>query len=179
MINGNTISENAKVIYFAGGCFWGTEKLFQSINGVIDGETGYANGNPEITPDYTTVCLGDTGYRETVKVVYDESRVSLRQLLKAYFYAIDPTVEKRQGADIGEQYQTGIYYADEKSGEIVNAYVEEEKKKYENFFVEVGPLTVFHPAEAYHQNYLDKYPGRYCHLPLSIFGEINDIIGTV
>ena len=166
-----------KEIYFAGGCFWGTEKLFQSIHGVLDAESGYANGRQEILPTYPRVCQGDTGYRETVKVRYDCTQVSLEQLLKAYFYVIDPTVEKRQGNDIGDQYQTGIYYSDEASGQVVASYAAEERKKYDKFAVEIAPLAVFHTAEDYHQDYLDKNPDGYCHVPRRIFSQINEVIG--
>ena len=114
--------EGVETIYFAGGCFWGMERLFESVNGVLDVESGYANGRADVVPDYESVCSGDTGYREAVKVVYDSRIVSLPDLLKAFFYVIDPTVEKRQGNDVGDQYQTGIYYADESSGETVRNY---------------------------------------------------------
>ena len=97
------------VIYLAGGCFWGLEQLMQSIPGVIDAESGYANGTCEADADYQTVCKGNTGFRETVRVEYDPGQVSLDALLLAYFYVIDPTVENRQGNDRGSQYQTGVY----------------------------------------------------------------------
>ena len=84
------------VIYLAGGCFWGMEQLMQSISGVIDAESGYANGTCEADADYKTVCKGNTGFRETVRVEYDPGQVSLDALLLAYFYVIDPTVENRQ-----------------------------------------------------------------------------------
>lgn len=170
--------ENAvKEIYFAAGCFWGTEKLFQDLDGVLDAESGYANGRADIVPDYKRVCAGDTDYRETVKVLYDPAQVSLEQLLQAYFYVVDPTVENRQGADVGTQYQTGIYYTDEDSGEIVRAYTKMEAPKHPAFLVEIGPLARFYPAEEYHQNYLDKNPGGYCHIPSWEFQEVKALIG--
>ena len=91
------------VIYLAGGCFWGMEQLMQSIPGVIDAESGYANGTCEADADYKTVCKGNTDFRETVRVEYDPGQVSLDALLLAYFYVIDPTVENRQGNDRGSQ----------------------------------------------------------------------------
>ncbi|WP_317367146.1 peptide-methionine (R)-S-oxide reductase MsrB [uncultured Tyzzerella sp.] len=171
--------ENAKEIYFAGGCFWGIEKLFHSIDGVLNAESGYANGKEEIIPDYKRVLKGDTGYRETVKVLYDPSKVSLEQLLGAFFYVIDPTIEKRQGNDIGDQYQTGIYFVDEDSKNIVEKFVEEEKKKYKKFVVEIEPLSKFFLAEDYHQDYLYKNPNGYCHIVPKTFDEINDIIKNI
>ncbi len=179
MIKSNKNIENGKEIYFAGGCFWGIEKLFQSIDGVLDAESGYANGKEDIIPNYERVLVGDTGYRETVKVVYNEEEVSLEQLLKAFFYVIDPTVEKRQGNDIGDQYQTGIYFVDENSKEIVTKFVEEEKQKHDKFVVEIEPLSRFFTAEEYHQDYLYKNPNGYCHIVPKTFDEINDVIKNV
>ena len=154
-----------QVIYLAGGCFWGMEHLMQSIPGVIDAQSGYANGIDEAHADYRTVCGGDTGFRETVRVTYDAGQVSLDALLLAYFYVIDPTVQNRQGNDIGTQYQTGIYYTDEESKQTTERIAAIERRRYHHFFVEIGPLINFYPAEAYHQNYLEKNPGGYCHIP--------------
>lgn len=169
----NTVKE----IYFAAGCFWGTEKLFQGLDGVLDAESGYANGRADIVPEYKRVCVGDTGYRETVKVLYDPQRVTLEQLLQVYFHVVDPTVENRQGEDVGTQYQTGIYYTDEESGEVVRAYAREEAPKHSAFLVEIRPLERFYPAEEYHQNYLDKNPDGYCHIPSWEFEEVKALIG--
>ena len=165
-----------RTIYFAGGCFWGMERLFQCIDGVEETECGYANGNAEIVPDYKRVCEGDTGYRETVKVEYDPELVSLRQLLTAFFYVIDPTVEKRQGPDVGDQYQTGIYYETEEDGKTIMEFVEGEKEKYPVFAVEMRGLSVFVPAEEYHQDYLIKNPQGYCHIAPGNFAKINEVV---
>jgi len=152
-----------KEIYFAGGCFWGTEKVFQSLNGVIETTVGYANGHVA-SPSYELVKKGQTGHRETVKVVYDPEQISLRKLLKAYFLCIDPTIRDRQGEDIGSQYQTGVYYADEESGEVVREVFEEKRREYDPFCVEMSPLGCFYDAEEYHQDYLIKNPNGYCHI---------------
>lgn len=154
--------EGKSVIYFAGGCFWGTEKLFSQIPGVKDAVSGYANGDAGVVPSYGTI--GATNFKETVRVEYDPKEVSLDVLLYAYFAVVDPTVKNRQGNDIGSQYQTGIYYQDETSGEIVKTAAEKEKKKYDKFYVEILPLENFYDAEEYHQDYLDKNPGGYCHI---------------
>ncbi len=157
--------ENEHVIYLAGGCFWGVEHLMQSIPGVIDAGSGYANGTGVEDADYKTVCTGKTGFRETVRVEYDPGKVSLEALLLAYFYVIDPTVQNRQGEDVGTQYQTGIYYTNDKAKETVERIAEIERKGSEKFFVEIGPLRNFYSAEEYHQNYLEKNPDGYCHIP--------------
>ena len=153
------------VIYLAGGCFWGTEHLMQSISGVIDATSGYANGTGSQDANYKTVCTGTTGFRETVKVTYDPEQVSLDALLLAYFYVVDPTVTNRQGNDIGTQYQAGIYYTDESSRQTVERIAALERSRCQKFLVEIGPLKNFYPAEEYHQNYLEKNPGGYCHIP--------------
>ena len=153
------------VIYLAGGCFWGMEQLMQSIPGVIDAQSGYANGTCEEDADYQTVCKGNTGFRETIRVEYDPEQVSLDALLLAYFYVIDPTVENRQGNDVGSQYQTGVYYTNESAKETMERIAEIERGRREKFFVEIGPLKNYYPAEEYHQDYLEKNPNGYCHIP--------------
>lgn len=158
-------NEPAHVIYLAGGCFWGMEKLMQSIPGVIDAESGYANGTEEADANYKTVCGGNTGFRETVRVTYDPELVSLDALLLAYFYVIDPTAENRQGNDVGSQYQTGVYYTNESAKEAVERIAAIEAGRAKRFAVEIGPLKNFYPAEEYHQDYLDKNPSGYCHIP--------------
>ncbi len=155
------------VIYLAGGCFWGIEQLMQSIPGVIDAKSGYANGTGEADANYPTVCTGKTGFRETVRVEYDPEQVSLDALLLAYFYVIDPTVENRQGNDVGTQYQTGVYYTNDKAKETVERIAEIERSRSSQFKVEIGPLVNFYPAEEYHQDYLEKNPNGYCHIPLA------------
>jgi peptide methionine sulfoxide reductase msrA/msrB len=156
--------EGREVIYLAGGCFWGMEKLMQSIDGVVDVVSGYANGRADIEPTYEKVISGDTGYRETVRVKYDPSIVSLDALLFAYFNVIDPTIRNAQGNDRGTQYQTGVYYADEASGDIVARITSIERERAEKFEVEIKPLARFYTAEEFHQDYLDKNPLGYCHI---------------
>lgn len=153
------------VIYLAGGCFWGIEQLMQSIPGVLDAQSGYANGTGEADANYRTVSTGKTGFRETVRVEYDPEQVSLDALLLAYFYVIDPTVENRQGNDRGTQYQTGVYYTNEAAKETVERIVAIERSRSPRFAVEIGPLINYYPAEEYHQDYLAKNPTGYCHIP--------------
>ncbi len=162
----NFSHESENVIYLAGGCFWGLEHLMQSITGVIDAQSGYANGTGAEDANYRAVCGGNTGFRETVRVEYDPEQVSLDALLLAYFYIIDPTVENRQGYDVGTQYQTGVYYTNDKAKETVERIAEIERSRSEKFLVEIGPLLNYYPAEEYHQNYLTNNPGGYCHIPV-------------
>ncbi len=158
------IMENANTIYLAGGCFWGTQKFFDQFDGVIATEVGYANGNTE-DPTYHEVC-GGSGHAETVKIVYDPEKITLKKLLEYYFMVIDPTSVNRQGNDRGIQYRTGIYYEDEALlPEIEEAYAVEEAAVGQKLAVEVLPLENYYTAEEYHQKYLDKNPGGYCHIP--------------
>lgn len=153
-----------KEIYFAGGCFWGLEKFFSLVNGVVNTSVGYANGNTE-NPTYQEVYTDGTGYAETVKVVYDEKVISLAQLLELFFSVIDPTSLNKQGGDIGTRYRTGIYYTDPKDNETILASLKEEQKKYaDKIVVEAESLKKYYLAEEYHQEYLEKNPQGYCHL---------------
>ena len=136
-------NESEYVIYLAGGCFWGIEHLMQSIPGVIDARSGYANGYRAEDANYQTVCTTDTGFRETVRVEYDPQQVSLDALLLAYFYVIDPTLQNRQGNDVGSQYQTGVYYTNDRAKETVERIAEIERSRNREFHVEIGPLLSF------------------------------------
>ncbi len=156
-------------ICLAGGCFWGTEHFLKQIDGVVSTETGYANSN---TPDptYREVCTGTTGAAEAVMVRYDPSRVGLPFLLRLYFLTIDPTSLNRQGNDRGTQYRTGIYYtAEAQKPVIVNALDSLQRQLDRPLAIETGRLRNFYPAEDYHQDYLDKNPGGYCHIDPRLF----------
>ena len=157
-----------KTIYLAGGCFWGMQKFLDQFDGVVETEVGYANG-PDTAPSYQDVCRS-SGHAETVKTVYDPARISLTDLLKYYFLVIDPLSVNRQGNDRGIQYRTGIYYTEESQlPEIEAVYRSEEEKAGAQLAVELLPLGNFFPAEEYHQKYLDKNPGGYCHIPNRYF----------
>ena len=164
-----------KVIYLASGCFWGLEHLMQSLPGVVDAQSGYANGTGAQEANYAAVCTGRTGFRETVQVAYDPANVSLEKLLAAYFHVIDPTVMYRQGNDMGTQYQTGIYYTDDESREIVERAAAQEREKHRRFYVEIKPLENFFPAEEYHQDYLIKNPGGYCHISPAEMQQVREL----
>lgn len=161
--------EKQSEIYLAGGCFWGTEHFLKQIRGVESTEAGYANGNTK-NPTYEEVCHNNTGFAETVKVVYNPQEVSLGLILDLYFKTIDPTSINRQGNDRGSQYRTGIYYTNPADLPVIrNAISALEKNYVKPIVVEVEPLKNFYKAEGYHQDYLDKHPGGYCHISPQLF----------
>lgn len=157
-----------KEIYLASGCFWGVEEYFSRINGVVDTEVGYANGTVE-NPTYKQVCTGITGHAETTYIKYDENIISLESLLERFWRIIDPTSLNKQGGDIGNQYRTGIYYVNEEDLQVIERSLEEIKPKYNKPIVtEILPLKSFYDAEEYHQDYLKKNPGGYCHIDMNL-----------
>ena len=158
-----------RTIYLAAGCFWGAEHYLKLIRGIIHTEVGFANGHTD-APTYKEVYTDTTGYAETVRVDYDPQQISLKLLIELYFKAIDPTSLNQQGEDRGTRYRTGIYYTDPAELDTINAVVNEVARQYDRpLVVEVEPLRNFYPAEDYHQDYLDKNPDGYCHLPLELF----------
>ena len=156
-----------KTIYFAGGCFWGVQKYFDQFDGVEDTVVGYANGRAE-NPSYEQVKA--SGHAETVKITFDESKTTLTELLGRYFRIIDPLSVNRQGNDAGTQYRTGIYYPEPEMLPEIEAYVRKVQDKLGRpLAVEVKSLDNFYPAEEYHQKYLEKNPGGYCHIAQRFF----------
>ena len=162
-------NHEVKDIFLAGGCFWGTEHYFKLINGVVETEVGFANGNTQ-NPTYQEVYTDQTGFAETVHIRYNPDVVSLEFLLQMYFKAIDPISLNKQGHDEGTRYRTGIYYTNPDDLPIImKVYAEEQKHWQQPLAVEKQPLENFYTAEDYHQDYLDKNPTGYCHLPQSLF----------
>ena len=158
-----------KEIYFAGGCFWGTEHFFKQIEGVLETEVGFANGHTE-NPTYKEVYTDQTGFAETVYVKYDPDVVSLEFLLNMFFKAIDPTSLNKQGEDEGTRYRTGVYYTNDDDLTIIEKVFAQEQQNYKlPLAVEKLPLQNYYSAEEYHQDYLDKNPTGYCHLPVALF----------
>ena len=156
-----------KTIYFAGGCFWGTEHYMSQFDGVVETTVGYANGSVA-DPAYEEVYTDQTGHVECVKVVYDDEMISLATLCRLFFRSIDPLLLNRQGGDIGTRYRTGIYWNDTDDQAVVEEVCAEIQRKYnEPLVVEKSPLKCFYSAEEYHQKYLVKNPEGYCHLSLS------------
>lgn len=161
-----------KTLYLAGGCFWGVEAYYQKLDGILETEVGYANGNEYAAPTYREVCAGVTGFAETVRVDYDADVISLNEILAHYFRIVNPTTRDRQGNDIGDQYRPGIYYVDEEDFEPICDYVDMRRRDYKKpIVVEIKPLDNFYTAEEYHQKYLDNTPGGYCHVDLSLASE--------
>ena len=157
-----------KKIWLAGGCFWGVEGYFQQLKGVSDTTVGYGQGHTE-HPTYRQVCSGDTGHTEICEVLYDEAILPLPKVLEHFFRIIDPTTLNRQGPDRGTQYRTGIYYTDEADRNVINNVMQKVQTEYKAaIVVEVEPLRSFYPAEEYHQDYLRKTPGGYCHVDMSL-----------
>ena len=149
-------------IYLAGGCFWGLEEYFSRIEGVEETTVGYANGQVEST-NYQLI--HQTDHAETVHLIYDEKRVSLREILLYYFRVIDPLSVNKQGNDVGRQYRTGVYYTNQADKAVIEqVFSEQEKQLGQKIAVELEPLRHYVLAEDYHQDYLKKNPGGYCHI---------------
>jgi peptide-methionine (S)-S-oxide reductase len=149
-------------VVFAGGCFWCVEAVFEEIDGVIEATSGYAGGTKE-TADYKAVCSGTTGHAEAVEITYDPSKITYVDLLKVHFATHDPTTLNRQGNDVGPQYRSAIFYANDEEKELARAFLEDlaEAKVYKSPVVTtLEPLKEFFPAEAYHQNYVCTNPGQ-------------------
>ena len=154
---------STKTIYLAGGCFWGCQKYFDLLDGVVETEVGYANG-PTPHPTYEQV-KAHAGHAETVRVDYDPDVLPLTRLLDAYYRVIDPTSVNRQGEDAGIQYRTGIYYTDDADLPVLRASLDGLAAGLDKpLAVELKPLESFYSAEEYHQKYLEKNPNGYCHI---------------
>jgi peptide-methionine (S)-S-oxide reductase len=159
------MSSTAQTIVLGGGCFWCTEAVYVKVKGVTDVESGYSNGQAE-RPSYEQVCTGTTGHNEVVKLTYDPSQISLRQILEIFFVIHDPTTLNRQGADSGTQYRSGIYYTTPEQKEIVDDMIRQmsqDKLFGKPIVTEVLPLSNYWPAEEYHQDFFEKNPYQgYC-----------------
>ncbi len=146
-----------------GGCFWCLDAAFRQIDGVVDVISGYANGHVE-NPSYKEVCTDTTGHAEVVKILYDDSKLSYRDLLEIFYAIHDPTTLNRQGADYGSQYRSTILYQNDKEKKIAEEVTAQTQKHLDRKIVtKIEPLRNFYPAEEYHQNYFEKNPWQgYC-----------------
>ena len=153
-----SISKSLEVATFAGGCFWCTEAVFDQLKGVVKVESGYSGGNvPE--PSYEDVCTGETGHAESIQVTFDPSLVSYADLLRIFFTTHDPTTLNRQGADVGTQYRSAVFYHNPEQERIARQVVEEfERSKVwkRPIVTEVAPYKTFYKAEDYHQEYYTR-----------------------
>jgi peptide-methionine (S)-S-oxide reductase len=158
-------SSPTETIVLGGGCFWCTEAVFDRVQGVLDVESGYSNGQT-VNPSYEQVCTGRTGHSEVVKVTFDPAEISLHEILEIFFVVHDPTTLNRQGNDVGTQYRSGIYYLDAAQRQVAEDVIREigESKTYRSPIVtEVEPLANYSTAEAYHQDYFLNNPNQgYC-----------------
>ena len=161
----STSSSPTETIVLGGGCFWCTEAVFDRVQGVLDVESGYCNGQT-VNPSYEQVCTGRTGHAEVVKLEFDPAQISLREILEIFFVVHDPTTLNRQGNDIGTQYRSGIYYEsaeqERAAREVVGELTESGVHK-SPIVTELVPLANYSRAEDYHQHYFAQHPGQgYC-----------------
>ena len=154
-----------RTIYFAGGCFWGVQAYFKALKGVESTRVGYANGTTAF-PKYEDLKSGKADHAETVKIDYDPEVISLTQLLEHFLRFVDPYSVDQQGHDIGHQYRSGVYYTDLLDAVDVEAYFSSHLQP--GYKIEIAMMRNFFPAEEYHQDYLDKNPGGYCHVNLNL-----------
>jgi peptide-methionine (S)-S-oxide reductase len=153
----------------AGGCFWCLEAVFQDIRGIESVMPGYAGGTTE-NPAYEEVCTGRTGHAESVQVVFDPAVISYREVLEIFFSVHDPTTLDRQGADVGTQYRSAIFYHDEKQKTVAEEVIAQLEKDgvWKKIVTRVAPLEKFYPAEEYHRDYYKKHPeAGYCQMVIS------------
>jgi len=157
-----------KKIVVGGGCFWGVEEYYRRLKGIETTKVGYAQGITE-HPTYQEVCTGKTKHAEVVELGYDETVISLTKILEHLFRFIDPTLLNQQGHDIGTQYRVGVYFTDPFDEPVIKAYIASRQPEYKKPIVlEVAELGLFFDAESYHQKYLIKNPGGYCHVNMGL-----------
>ena len=146
--------------YFAGGCFWCIEAIFQRVNGVLSLASGYCNGTTK-NPTYQEICAGDSGHAEVLKIEFDETQISYTELLEIFVVVHDPTSLNQQGSDMGTQYRSAVFYTDSKQRELAQSLIDSIK----GAVTEISPLDVFYVAEDYHQNYFnDNQNQPYCQM---------------
>ena len=158
-------------VILAGGCFWGVEAYFKQLKGVKSTSVGYIDGNKK-NPTYKEVCEGIATHAEAVEVNYDDNMISLEQLLEHFLRFVNPFSLNRQGHDVGKQYRSGVYVDSEEDGQKVDAYFQSYfGEDYKRIQVKIKMKDDYELAEAYHQKYLDKNPGGYCHVDLNLVKE--------
>ena len=158
----------AKKLVLGGGCFWCVEAVYSNVKGVIKAISGYAGGARK-NPSYEQVCSGATGHAEVVEISYDDEVITIDELLDIFWEIHDPTTLNAQGADVGTQYRSVIYYESDEEKETILGSIEKASSKFRDKIVtEVSPLPTFYPAEAYHQNYFALNPNQgYCRVVIA------------
>ncbi|MEC8175938.1 MAG: peptide-methionine (S)-S-oxide reductase MsrA [Bacteroidota bacterium] len=159
-INLNLNSQtNYSEAYFASGCFWCVEAIYESLNGVSEVQSGYSGGKTK-NPDYYQVLTGKTGHAETVKVIYDSKKISFKKLVEVFFASHDPTTLNRQGPDIGTHYRSIAFYKNEVEKNIIKNEIQRllDNKTYKRIVTEVTKFEIFYIAEDYHQDYKINNP---------------------
>jgi len=158
-------TKNLDTATFGGGCFWCVEAVYQQLDGVVSVASGYTGGQ-RANPTYEQVCSGATGHAEVIQIVYDTTKISFDELLQVFWTVHDPTTLNRQGADVGTQYRSVVFYHNENQKEITQSYIEKLNKEHafaNPVVTEVSPITTFYKAEDYHQNYYnDNQNQPYC-----------------
>jgi methionine-S-sulfoxide reductase len=159
-----------QTIVLGGGCFWCLEAVFQQVDGVLSVTSGYSGGVIE-NPTYRQVCQGSTGHAEVVEVIFDDQAISLTEILEIFFVIHDPTTLNRQGADVGTQYRSVVFYQTKNEQMVIEKIIQsfKEKELYNDPIVtQVLPLEKFYPAEEYHQNYYQNNPNQgYCQVVIN------------
>jgi peptide-methionine (S)-S-oxide reductase len=154
----------------AGGCFWCLEAVFREVDGVENVTSGYTGGTT-INPIYQEVCTGNTGHAEAVQLVFNPGKISYREILRVFFSIHDPTTLNRQGADMGTQYRSVIFYHDDRQRAVAEAVIKELTEAHlwkKSIVTEVVPLEKFYPAEDYHREYFSRHPEQsYCQVVIS------------
>ncbi len=159
-----TAPDGTEIIDLGAGCFWCTEAVFQQIPGVLSVTSGYMGGTT-VDPTYEQICEGDTGHAEITRVVFDPKKVSLAQILETFWKMHDPTTPNRQGNDVGTQYRSAIFFADDHQHTVAELSKQEAAKNFRSPIVtEIAPVATFYPAENYHQDYYNSNKTRnsYC-----------------
>ena len=169
-LNKSEVSGNMEVATLAGGCFWCLEAIFDDLRGVTDVVSGYSGGQG-VNPSYEQVSTGRTGHAETVQVTFDPAQISYKEILHVFFTIHDPTTLNRQGADVGTQYRSAIFYhspAQKATAESVIAELSAEKLWERPVVTELKPYMAFYPAEDYHQEYFARNPRQpYCQIVIA------------
>jgi peptide-methionine (S)-S-oxide reductase len=158
------------VATLAGGCFWCLEAVFREVGGVENVTSGYTGG-ATINPKYQEVCTGNTGHAEAVQLIFNPGKISYREILQVFFSVHDPTTLNRQGADIGTQYRSVIFYHDDRQRAVAEVVIKELTEAHlwkKSIVTEVVPLDKFYPAEDYHREYFSRHPEQsYCQVVIS------------